>query len=376
MKLILPIAGVGLRLRPFTSTKPKGFVQIAGSRGIDHILRKIGSSLPEKTPIALITGYKKQQIQQYVEDNYSNQFDPSFIEQVPMGYKGDIPYFSGLGHAILLSREWYDATNDISGRLNPNDALLFLSDMIPVNNYDFILKDLEKDDNDGIIGSMIVPDEKTRFYGIIESNKNGYIYSLVEKPEQTNSNQAIAGVYAFKAKTMKRLFEILNEQYEKHLEIIDTLEKKEFQFTPALQQLVEEGFKLKSAIFKEGILDFGRPEALLNSNRILLDVMFADYQKQKNNIDIIDSVIIKPSAIDSGTKIKNSVIGPYSSVGKNCIIEDCNLNNVVIGDDCILKKIITRESIIGDFVQIESIIKNNMTIGDNTTLVAAEKTSS
>ena len=68
MKLILPIAGVGLRLRPFTSTKPKGFVQIAGSRGVDHIFKKIGSSLPDKTPIALITGYKKRQIQQYIED--------------------------------------------------------------------------------------------------------------------------------------------------------------------------------------------------------------------------------------------------------------------------------------------------------------------
>ena len=366
MKLIFPIAGVGLRLRPFTSTKPKGFVQIAGSRGVDHILRKIGSSLPEKTPIALITGYKKQQIQQYVEKNYSNQFNPSFIEQIPLGYEGDIPYFSGLGHAILLSREWYDATDDIPGKLSPNDALIFLSDMIPVNNYDFILKDLEKDDNDGIIGSMIVPDEKTRFYGIIEINNNGYIYSLVEKPEQTNSNKAIAGVYAFKAKAMKRLYEILHEQYEKHLNIIETLEKKEFQFTPALQQLVEEGFKLKSATFSEGILDFGRPEALLNSNRILLDAMSSEYQK--NNVKIIDSVIIKPSAIDSGTRIVNSIIGPYSSIGKNCVIEDCNLNNVVIGDDCVLKKIITRQSIVGDFVQIESIIKNNMTIGDNTML--------
>jgi glucose-1-phosphate thymidylyltransferase len=247
--------------------------------------------------------------------------------------------------------------------------------MIPVNNYDFILKELEKDDNDGIIGSMIVPDEKTRFYGMIENDKNGYICSLVEKPEKTNSNQAIAGVYAFKAKTMKRLYEILNEQYEHHLEIVDTLEKKEFQFTPALQQLVEEGFKLKSATFKEGILDFGRPEALLNSNRILLDAMSADFKK-RNDIEIIDSKIINPSAVDSGTKIFHSIIGPYSSIGKNCIIEDCNLNNVVIGDDCILKKIITRESIIGDFVQIESIIKNNMTIGDNTTLYATEKTRS
>ena len=372
MKLVLPIAGVGLRLRPFTSTKPKGFVQIAGSRGVDHILKKIGSSLPDKTPIALITGYKKQQIQQYVEENYSNQFNPSFIEQIPMGYKGDLPYFSGLGHAILLSREWYEATDDISGRLNPNDSLIFLSDMIPVNNYDFILKDLEQDDNDGIIGSMIVPDEKTRFYGILETDEDGYIYSLVEKPKQTNSNQAIAGVYAFKAKTMNRLYEILKEQYENHLKIIDTLEKKEFQFTPALQQLVEEGFKLKSAVFKEGILDFGRPEALLNSNRILLDAASAKYQK--NKIEIIDSVIINPSAIDSGTKIIHSIIGPYSSIGKNCVIEDCNLNNVVIGDDCVLKNIISRQSIIGDFVQIESIIKNNMTIGDNTTLFTTEKT--
>ena len=136
--------------------------------------------------------------------------------------------------------------------------------------------------------------------------------------------------------------------------------------------MVDEGFKLKSATFKEGILDFGRPEALLNSNRILLDASSADYQK--NNNEIINSVIINPSAIDSGTKIINSIVGPYSSIGKNCLIENCNLNNVVIGDDCVLKMIITRQSIIGDFVQIESIIKNNMTIGDNTTLVATKGT--
>ncbi len=367
MKLILPIAGVGLRLRPFTSTKPKGFVQIAGSRGVDHILRKIGSSLPKKTPIALITGYKKQQIQQYIIEVYSKQFCPSFIEQIPMGYNGDIPYFSGLGHAILLSQDWYFETDDIPGRLNPNDTLIFLSDMIPVKDYEFILEMLEQDDNDGVIGTMIVPNEKTRFYGIVETDEKNYINSLVEKPEHTDSNQAIAGVYAFKAKTMKRLYEILGEQYAHHQEIIDTLEKKEFQFTPALQKLVDEGFKLKSAAFKDGILDFGRPEALLSSNKILLDAISADYQT--NNIEIKNSVIINPSAIDTGTKIENSIIGPYSSIGKKCIIENCNLNNVVIGDNCVLKKIITRQSIIGDSVRIESMIKNNMTLGDNTYLI-------
>lgn len=370
MKLILPIAGVGQRLRPFTFSKPKGFVTIAGSRGVDHILTKIGSNLPRKTPLCMITGYKSQQIMEYMNKTYVGKFSIDYIEQIPVGYQADIPYFSGLGHAILLTKDWFFNTTDVTvpGR-ETDETLIFLSDMIPVRDYKIIVDALGNPEYDGVIGSMIVPMEKTQFYGILETDEKNIITNMVEKPKHTNSNQAISGVYAFKAKTIKRLYEILEQQYQLHeLEIQQGIrQRKEFQFTPALQQLVEEGFRILSAPFPDGILDFGRPEALLQSNRILLKAHNAQVEGEIAKIE--NSFIENPCAIGAGTKISRSIIGPYVSIGKNCVIEDCNLQNVVIGDHCYLKNIITFDSIIGDEVKIDSVIKNKITLGDNSYLL-------
>ncbi|MHA1777717.1 MAG: hypothetical protein DRO88_00905 [Promethearchaeia archaeon] len=370
MKLILPIAGVGQRLRPFTFSKPKGFVTIAGSRGVDHILTKIGANLPKETPLCMITGYKSLQIMQYMNKTYKEKFAIDYIEQTPVGYQADIPYFSGLGHAILLTKDWFYNTSDVvvPGR-EPDETLIFLSDMIPVRDYKFIVDALGNVKYDGVIGSMIVPPEKTQFYGILETDEENIITNMVEKPKQTNSTQAISGVYAFKAKTIRRLYEILDQQFSQHESEIQQgiRQRMEFQFTPALQQLVEEGFCILSAPFSDGILDFGRPEALLESNRILLEAHQARVEGEIAKIE--NSYIENPCAIGAGTKITRSVIGPYVSIGKSCVIEDCNLQNVVIGDHCYLKNIITAESIIGDEVKIDSVIKNKITLGDNSYLL-------
>jgi glucose-1-phosphate thymidylyltransferase len=367
MKLILPIAGVGARLRPFSFSKPKGLLKIGGNRVVDHILTKIGQSISQKTPIAVIYGYKRAQIKKYLNHNYSKNFDIEYVNQIPKGYQGDVPYFGGLGEAILLTQEWFEATEGTSyDNLAPDDTLIFLGDMIPLKNYEFVLNLLEKPDIDGIIGTMTVPDDKTKYYGIVESNEQGNITSLVEKPEKTNSNLAIAGVYAFKGKIMKRLYEILADQYNQ----FKKSEKKknvEFQFTPALQHLVSENYNLIPAIFKDGILDFGRPDALLYGNRVLLE-------SNKSVIDgaigeIRNSVVKNPCAIGIETSINCSIIGPYVSIGNDTVIENCNLQNVVIGDNCIVKNIITSNSIIGDGVKIDSIIKNWMILGDSSYII-------
>lgn len=370
MKLVLPIAGVGMRLRPFSFSKPKAFVQIGGSRGVDHILNKIGASLPKKTPICLITGYKGIQIKDYLDKHYAEDFTLGYVEQTPTGYQGDIPFFGGLGQAVLLSKEWYESTPDVStDQLKEDYCLVFLSDMIPVKDYQFILDALDDPNVDGVLGTMIVPPEKTQFYGIVETDGDSIIHSMVEKPKHTTSTQAISGVYAFKAKTMKRLYAILDHQYQAHLQEIKDGKKKriEFQFTPGLQQLVDEGFKIKSEPFLEGILDFGRPEALLQANRILLEAHNAHLSGTIKKIE--ESVVTSPCAIGKNSQIIRSVIGPYVSIGKNCIIEDCNLENIVIGDNCTLKRIISKMSIIGDNVKIDSIIKDNITLGDNSFLL-------
>jgi glucose-1-phosphate thymidylyltransferase len=85
VKIISPIAGVGKRLQPFTYSKPKAFLKVAGKRLIDHILTKLKKTFPEGTDICFIVGYKKRDISEYLKSNFSDYFNLEFIEQKPMG---------------------------------------------------------------------------------------------------------------------------------------------------------------------------------------------------------------------------------------------------------------------------------------------------
>ncbi|MFX1479475.1 MAG: sugar phosphate nucleotidyltransferase, partial [Promethearchaeota archaeon] len=160
MILICPIAGVGKRLQPFTYSKPKAFLKIAGKRLIDHILIKLKESFPKDTDICFIVGYKKRQITEYLKKNHSNYFKLHYIEQVPLGYEADVPFFSGLGDAILLARSY--AEND--------DIFVFLSDRLPMENYSQILLNFHQDICDGVINVKQV--DFPEYYGVIELDEN------------------------------------------------------------------------------------------------------------------------------------------------------------------------------------------------------------
>ncbi|MCP4763483.1 MAG: hypothetical protein GY870_17045, partial [archaeon] len=175
------------------------------------------------------------------------------------------------------------------------------------------------------------------------------------------SNQAIAGVYAFKPKAMKRLYEHL----EKDVKNFEN-KKGEVQITPSIQGLVDDGFKLISRPFIKGILDFGRPNRLLEGNKYLL--------KEQDNViggpieKISNSSLTAPSFIGENVEIINCVIGPFCSIGDDCILRDCVIRDSVIGDGCVLERIITENSIIGDYVKLDDLIKNNLIIGDRSNI--------
>ncbi|MCP4760257.1 MAG: hypothetical protein GY870_00650, partial [archaeon] len=268
------MAGIGSRLRPFTYSKPKAFLKVAGKRVIDHILDSFEEASEKSLDLLIITGYQNRTIKDYLKQKYENDFNITFKIQEPKGYVGDIPFFGGLGQAIYLSRDWYTEQIKSYESTAPEDyAFIFLSDMIPIDGFAGVfnalcgkdednpqkenLADEFKDDDerfknhqinsqnikktpsdikdvDGIIGVMHVSKEDASNYGIIETDKKtGYIKKLVEKPENFISNQAIAGVYAFKPKAMKRLYEHL----EKDVKNFEN-KKGEVQITPSIQGLV------------------------------------------------------------------------------------------------------------------------------------------
>ncbi|MFX1502448.1 MAG: sugar phosphate nucleotidyltransferase [Promethearchaeota archaeon] len=351
MWLICPIAGVGKRLQPFTFSKPKAFLKIAGKRLIDHILIKLKNSFPKGTNICCIVGYKRRQIKEYLENNHSDYFKLHYIKQEPLGYEADTPFFSGLGDAILLAKKY--AEND--------DCFIFLSDRLPLEDYSQILLNFHRDICDGVINVRQVDDP--RFYGVIELNENGIVKNIVEKPENPKSSYAVSGAYLLGMSLTPRLFELLEEQSRKPLG-----NGQEHAITPIIQRLIEEGFKLRINEMKKDVLDFGRPDGLIAGNRLLLaEVKIPDptYEKLHQSGNIIDSKIVPPVYIGENVKIKDSVIGPNVSIGDNAVLEKCIISESVIGDGANLKKIISSESIVGDYTILEDLIKKSITIGDS-----------
>ncbi|MFX1299072.1 MAG: sugar phosphate nucleotidyltransferase [Promethearchaeota archaeon] len=351
MWIIIPSAGSGRRLQPFTYSKPKAFIKIAGKRLIDHILIKLKKTFPKNTNLCFIVGYKKRQISEYLTKNYSDYFNLQFLVQKPMGYEADTPFFSGLGDAILLTKKF--AEND--------DCFILLSDRLPLEEYSTILLKFHQNICDGVMNVKQV--ENPQFYGVIELNNEGYITSIIEKPKEPKSNYAVSGAYLFGMNMTPRLFELLEEQSKIKLE-----NGQEHQLTPIIQKIIDEGFKLKINEMKEEILDFGRPESLIEGNRHLLTELKLEdpsYEKLYQSGNIVDSKIVSPVFIGKNSKISDSVIGPNVSIGDDVIIEKCIISESVIGDGVNLKKIITSESIIGDYSILEDLIKKSITIGDS-----------
>jgi len=351
MWLIMPIAGIGRRLQPFTYSKPKAFLKVAGKRLIDHLLIKLQKAFPKGTNICFIVGYKKRQMKEYLIKNHSEYFNLEFVVQKPLGYSAETPYFSGLGDAVLLAKKY--AEND--------DLFIILSDRLPIEDYSQILLNYHQDICDGVLNVKRV--EKPQFYGVVEIDHNGFINSIVEKPEKPKSNYAVSGAYMFGMSVTPRLFEFLEEQNKIKIE-----NGNEHQITPIIQHLIDDGFKFKINEMKGEILDFGRPESLIEGNRHLLsEIKIEDplYEKLYQSGNIVDSKIVPPVFLGENVKISNSVIGPNVSFGNDIVVDKCIISESVIGDGVKLTKIISSFSIIGDYSILEDLIKKNITIGDS-----------
>ncbi|MHA1292093.1 MAG: sugar phosphate nucleotidyltransferase [Promethearchaeota archaeon] len=361
MKIIGPIAGIGSRMRPFTLNKPKAFITVAGKTVLDHILTKFCNTFEPETELILIVGYKKRQIIDYIKKHYSDKFKLTFIEQVPRGYKDDIPYYWGLGEAVYLANSRFkNKTYESNEADKRNGSLIFLSDMILLDEYSYILYRYYESDVDGIITVMKVPKKDASSYGVVVVNDQNLIKEMIEKPKKFVSDLAIAGIYAFSNSATQALFKHLKTYLDQRSE-----KSKEVYMTESLQDLVNDGFKIAAVELKKGILDFGRPSEVLNGNKYLLEqesIKREDFLKF--NITFEKSWLKNPLHIGKNTKIINSVIGPYVSIGKNSIIKNSILENSIIERNARLTNIISKNSIIGSNTIIENIIKDNLIIGD------------
>jgi len=316
MKAIIPVAGFGTRLRPFTLTNPKVLLNVAGKPMIYFIVEQL---IKEKIvdEIIFITGYLGDKFEDYIKKTFDFNF--KFIVQ-------DEP--KGLGHAIHCAKKGFQ-TNE--------DALIILGDTL----FDVDLKKLT--DNPKSVISIKEVDDPRRF-GVVEKNEAGEITRLIEKPaskEVSPSNEAIVGIYYLK--NSDKLFEALDHVIDNNIMV-----KGEIQLTDALEYMLSTQKEKMTTFPLKGWLDCGKPETMLETNRYLLTIMDRKYAFDK------DVKIIHPVFIGKNVKIHNSIIGPYATINDNCTISNSKIHDSIINSHTTITDSVLHESLIGEHCKVDN----------------------
>jgi glucose-1-phosphate thymidylyltransferase len=322
MKVIIPVAGIGTRMRPHTHTAPKALLHVAGKPILGHILDGLKSH--PISEVIFVVGFLGEKIVEYVQKHY--KFKSKFMEQKQL---------KGLGYAIYLAT---------LGIRRNEPLLIILGDTIIEYDFSPILKG--KYDAIGI--KMV---EDPRRFGVVEL-KNGFVYRLVEKPKKPISNLAIIGIYYIK-NTLK-LKRSLNQVIARKRSVQD-----EYQLTDALQLMVNA--KVKFTTFNvEGWYDCGKPESILETNRHLLS-------KMKKTKKVKGSVIIPPTFISRSAVVEDSILGPYVSVADHAVIKNSIIRNSIISEAAEVNNSLLDSSLVGNNAEVNGNF-HRFNVGDSSEL--------
>jgi glucose-1-phosphate thymidylyltransferase len=318
MRAIIPVAGVGTRLRPHTYHVPKALLNVAGKPIIGHILDLVVESGIEEATIVI--GHLGEMIKKYVQSNYALTVD--YVKQ-------ENP--QGLGHAIYSAHETFGT----------EPVLIMLGDTI----FEFDLGGLIHG-KDSAIGLKEVSDP--RRFGVA-ALQNGFVKRLLEKPASPPTNLAVVGLYYLKNPQL--LSECLRELHTREVRT-----KGEIQLTDGLQMMIERGEKIKPCMV-DGWYDCGTPETLLETNRHLLE-------KQSTDRKIEGAVVHSPVYVSPTSQITNSVIGPYATVADGAVVEDSIVRNSIVGERARVQNALLEDSIVGNNATVRGTYKR-FNVGDS-----------
>ena len=327
MKVILPVAGKGTRLRPHTFTKPKSLVRVAGKTVLQHVID--GLAKVEVEEYIIITDKNGNIIKQYVDEHYPD-IKCTYVTQTEL---------LGPAHAVSLASPRIMEGDDVLVVFNDT---LFVTELTRIHH---LCADL-----DGLIYSKEVEDYKRFGVNVM---KDGVIVDMVEKPDKPISKLAQVGLYYMKDGHL--FMKYINRAIKENLRT-----KGEFYLPEVFKLMIKDGLKLGAPEIEEW-LDCGKPETLLSTNRYLLE------RAQGNHLFIEGCVIVPPVSIHPTAEVKHSVIGPYVSIAENCKINDSIIRNSVINPNSILHNVMLEESLIGDAVELAG-QSQRMNIGDNSVI--------
>lgn len=311
LKIVIPMAGWGTRMRPHTWSKPKPLVSVAGKTSLEHLLDMFKSiPNPENVEFIFIVGpfLGELQIPIFIKENYPN-LKAHYVVQHEM---------KGQSHALALARE------HLHGPM-----IMCFSDTLMETDFSF----LSKEEADGV--AWVMPVEDPRRFGVAEEGADGWVRRFIEKPQSMDNNLVVVGCYYFK--DSDTLLAAIDDQMKRGVML-----KNEYFLTDAISIMIEGGAKVRTQKISTW-LDTGTIEATLDTNKILLEKIGSKVEKFKgSNVEIVEPVSIHESA-----EINNSKIGPYASIGANCKIENSQIVESILEADCEINDSALSRSLIG-----------------------------
>jgi glucose-1-phosphate thymidylyltransferase len=329
VKVVIPLAGKGTRLRPHTHVTPKPLLRVGDKPVMSYILDDLRDLGVQEA--VFITGHLKEKVEEYVEREYP-QFNARYVEQAVQ---------NGTAGAVQLAEPYVD-----------EDLLIIFVDTL----FDADLSVVKRlpDDVAGVIWAKEVEDYQR--FGVIVTDADGYMQRIIEKPKEPISKLANIGLYYIR--DWKLLFEGIH-----HVMDSPPGPSGEFYLTDAFQYMIDHGAKLKT-IEVEGWYDAGKPETLLETNQHVLATSRGRRPEGGRNVVVHD-----PVHVADGVTLEDAEIGPNVTLAAGATVRRSKLRDTIVGEKAEIEESELRDSLVGSEAVVRR-IRGRVDVGDHSVVEA------